>query len=136
LQLLSKVSWADYTLSGTTAEQLEAKKTSYLGRVVEETIVSYQSLGIVLGHWRVACRWGGGRDAAESEREVAVAMIILRISGASIVYFLLEVPLAWEATRLDRIPISTGLEMRPDVPDVNRMIPLYFSRHSTVVLFL
>ena len=45
-QLLSKVNWADYTLSGSSAETLEASKQTKIGRVVEETIVSYQSMGI------------------------------------------------------------------------------------------
>jgi hypothetical protein len=45
-QLLSKVNWSDYNLSGTTASKLQEKEQTNIGRVVEETIVSYRSMGL------------------------------------------------------------------------------------------
>lgn len=43
-QLLSKVDWTDFDISGTNADRL--KGSTWLGRVVEESSISYQSMGI------------------------------------------------------------------------------------------
>ena len=44
-KMLSKVDWSDYDLSGNGAEGLEEGKTTSIGRVVEETMVSYRTMG-------------------------------------------------------------------------------------------
>ena len=45
-KMLSKVDWSDYDLSGNGAEGLGEGKTTKIGRVVEETTVSYRTMGI------------------------------------------------------------------------------------------
>lgn len=45
-QTLSKVNWADYKVSGTGAEQLNDGAVTKLGRVVEETLVSYKTMAL------------------------------------------------------------------------------------------
>ncbi|KAL2429410.1 FAD-binding monooxygenase ktnD [Exophiala dermatitidis] len=45
-KLLSQVDWSDYDLSGTDAERLAKKHSTYLGRVVEETKVSYPTMAL------------------------------------------------------------------------------------------
>lgn len=44
--ILSKVNWADYNVSGTGAEKLDESATTKIGRVVEETLVSYKAIGL------------------------------------------------------------------------------------------
>jgi hypothetical protein len=44
-KMLSKVDWSDYNLSGNGAEGLGEGKTTNIGRVVEETTVSYRTMG-------------------------------------------------------------------------------------------
>ncbi|KAK5551734.1 hypothetical protein LTR46_010329 [Exophiala xenobiotica] len=44
-KLLSDVDWSDFDLSGRHADELKLKKT-HLGRVVEESLVSYQTMGL------------------------------------------------------------------------------------------
>ena len=44
-KLLSEVNWDDYMLSGNDAEKLQHQKDR-LGRVVEETLVSYTTMGL------------------------------------------------------------------------------------------
>lgn len=45
-KMLSKVDWSDYNLSGNGAEGLGEGKTTQIGRVVEETVVSYRTMGL------------------------------------------------------------------------------------------
>jgi hypothetical protein len=45
-KMLSKVDWSDYDLSGNGAEGLAEGKTTKVGRVVEETMVSYRTMGL------------------------------------------------------------------------------------------
>ena len=43
----SKVDWSDYNLSGTGAERLQGNgAVTKLGRVVEETLISYKTMGM------------------------------------------------------------------------------------------
>ena len=44
-KMLSKVDWSDYDLSGNGAEGLREGQTTKIGRVVEETTVSYRTMG-------------------------------------------------------------------------------------------
>ena len=44
-KMLSKVDWSDYDLSGNGAEGLSEGQTTTIGRVVEETTVSYRTMG-------------------------------------------------------------------------------------------
>ena len=46
LQLMSSIDWSDFDLSGTNAEQIGQSGMTKLGRVVEESVVSYQTLGL------------------------------------------------------------------------------------------
>lgn len=48
MQILSKVDWADFDVSGTGAEQLNEGAITKIGRVVEETVVSYKAMGLTL----------------------------------------------------------------------------------------
>lgn len=43
-QLLSDVRWSDYDVSGTGAQKVSGQKPTHIGRVVEETQVSYQTM--------------------------------------------------------------------------------------------
>jgi hypothetical protein len=43
---LSNVDWSDYDLSGTAAEKVAAQKPTHIGRVVEESQVSYRTMGL------------------------------------------------------------------------------------------
>ena len=45
-KILATVNWNDFDLVGYGAEQLEKKKTTRVGRVMEESIISYKTLGI------------------------------------------------------------------------------------------
>ncbi|EXJ89692.1 hypothetical protein A1O3_02759 [Capronia epimyces CBS 606.96] len=45
-KLLSKLDWSDYDLSGAGAERVANKHTTYIGRVVEETRISYQTIAL------------------------------------------------------------------------------------------
>ncbi len=45
-KMVSKVDWSDYNLSGNGAEGLGEGKTTKVGRVVEETMVSYRTMGL------------------------------------------------------------------------------------------
>ncbi|ETN37694.1 uncharacterized protein HMPREF1541_07317 [Cyphellophora europaea CBS 101466] len=47
-KILSKIDWSDYDLEGSGAEKLKGDKagSKQLGRVVEETVVSYQTMGL------------------------------------------------------------------------------------------
>lgn len=46
-QLLSNVDWNDFDVSGKDAERLQKEGVATkLGRVVEESLVSYQTMGI------------------------------------------------------------------------------------------
>lgn len=46
-QILSKVDWNDFDVSGTGSEKLQSEGVvTKLGRVVEESLVSYQTMGI------------------------------------------------------------------------------------------
>lgn len=47
-KMLSKVDWSDYDLSGNGAEGLGEGMTTKIGRVVEETTVSYRTMGITV----------------------------------------------------------------------------------------
>ncbi|KAK2758366.1 hypothetical protein FQN54_004216 [Arachnomyces sp. PD_36] len=47
-KLLSKVNWNDFELSGYNAQQLAKKKTARVGRVVEETVITYKAIAITL----------------------------------------------------------------------------------------
>lgn len=47
-KLLSKVNWNDFDLSGYNAQQLAKKKTARVGRVVEETIITYKAVAVTL----------------------------------------------------------------------------------------
>jgi hypothetical protein len=40
------VDWSEYDLSGSSAEKLAGQKPTYIGRVVEESQVSYKSMGL------------------------------------------------------------------------------------------
>jgi hypothetical protein len=42
--MLSKIDWSDYVVEGKGQERLSAGATSKLGRVVEETQVSYKTM--------------------------------------------------------------------------------------------
>jgi hypothetical protein len=44
-KMLSTVNWADYDLSGKAAEALKDQRSN-IGRVVEETWVSYTTMGL------------------------------------------------------------------------------------------
>jgi len=45
--MLSEVNWNDYDVSGKGAESLKGEHVvSKLGRVVEESVVSYQTMGL------------------------------------------------------------------------------------------
>lgn len=47
LQILSKVEWSDYDVSGLGAERLQQEGTvTKIGRVVEESVVSYQTMAL------------------------------------------------------------------------------------------
>ncbi|KIW02426.1 uncharacterized protein PV09_06242 [Verruconis gallopava] len=47
--ILSKVDWSDYDVSGTGAEKLKADgAVTKLGRVVEESLISYKAMGLTL----------------------------------------------------------------------------------------
>jgi len=46
-QMLSKVNWNDFDVSGMGAERLQSEGVvTKIGRVVEETMVSYQTVGL------------------------------------------------------------------------------------------
>jgi hypothetical protein len=46
-QILSKIDWNDFDFEGAGAKELEAREASkHLGRVREETFLSYQTLGL------------------------------------------------------------------------------------------
>jgi hypothetical protein len=45
-KMLSEVDWSDYDVSGNGAEGLGEGKTTRIGRVVEETMVSYRTMGL------------------------------------------------------------------------------------------
>ncbi|OCT44178.1 flavin-binding monooxygenase [Cladophialophora carrionii] len=45
-KLLSSVNWSDYDLSGSGAEKLASQNPTYIGRVVEESQVSYKTMGL------------------------------------------------------------------------------------------
>jgi len=45
-KMVSKVDWSDYNVSGNGAEGLGEGKTTKIGRVVEETRVSYRTMGL------------------------------------------------------------------------------------------
>ena len=45
-KMLSKVEWGDYNLSGDGATGLGEEATTKLGRVMEETMVSYKTMGV------------------------------------------------------------------------------------------
>ena len=44
--MLSQVDWSDFDVSGAGADKLLASQTTKLGRVVEESVVSYSTLGL------------------------------------------------------------------------------------------
>jgi len=44
-KLLSNVDWSDYDLSGSTADKVAGQNSTYIGRVVEESQVSYRTMG-------------------------------------------------------------------------------------------
>ena len=44
--MLSKIDWSDYDVSGRNADKLGEGATSKLGRVTEETMVSYRTMGL------------------------------------------------------------------------------------------
>lgn len=45
-KMLSRVDWSDFNLSGNGADGLEGGKSTSIGRVVEETTVSYRTMGL------------------------------------------------------------------------------------------
>jgi hypothetical protein len=45
-KMLSKVDWSDYDVSGNGVEGLGEGKTTKIGRVVEETMVSHRTMGL------------------------------------------------------------------------------------------
>ena len=45
-QILSKVDWSDYNIEGSGAGQINKNSNKNIGRVVEETYVSYQTMGL------------------------------------------------------------------------------------------
>jgi hypothetical protein len=45
-QLLSNIDWTDFDLSGPNADALGNGGSTKLGRVVEESMVSYQTMGL------------------------------------------------------------------------------------------
>ena len=48
-KMLSKVDWSGYDLSENGAEGLDEGKTTWIGRVVEETMISYRTMGLTAG---------------------------------------------------------------------------------------
>jgi hypothetical protein len=44
--MLSKIDWSDYDLEGSGADQVNSQADKKIGRVVEETTVSYQTMGL------------------------------------------------------------------------------------------
>jgi len=46
LQLLSQVDWSDFDVSGQQANRLSGSYKTQLGRVVEESVVSYKTMGL------------------------------------------------------------------------------------------
>lgn len=47
-KLLSKINWNDFDLSGYNAQRLVKKKTARVGRVVEETTITYKAVAVTL----------------------------------------------------------------------------------------
>jgi hypothetical protein len=48
--VLSRVDWSDYDVAGTGADELKGSKSTTVGRVVEESVVSDATIGVtVLG---------------------------------------------------------------------------------------
>lgn len=47
-KLLSKVNWKDFDISGYNAQQLVSKRTARVGRVVEETVITYKAIAVTL----------------------------------------------------------------------------------------
>ena len=47
-KLLSKINWNDFELSGYNAQQLAKKKTARIGRVVEETTITFKAIAVTL----------------------------------------------------------------------------------------
>ncbi|KAK4942847.1 hypothetical protein LTR10_017423 [Elasticomyces elasticus] len=45
-KLLSNVNWSDFDLSGNEADQVASRQKTHIGRVVEESVVSYQTMGL------------------------------------------------------------------------------------------
>jgi hypothetical protein len=45
-QLLSNIDWSDFDLSGTNSDKLGKGGMTKLGRVVEESMVSYHTMGL------------------------------------------------------------------------------------------
>lgn len=43
---MSNIDWSDFDLYGTNADQIGQSGMTKLGRVVEESMVSYQTLGL------------------------------------------------------------------------------------------
>lgn len=44
--MLSKLDWSDYDVSGEGADVLQEGVLTKIGRVVEESLVSYQTMGV------------------------------------------------------------------------------------------
>ncbi|OQV04786.1 hypothetical protein CLAIMM_09618 [Cladophialophora immunda] len=45
-KLLSNVDWSDYELSGSSADKVAKQRPTHIGRVVEESQISYQTMGL------------------------------------------------------------------------------------------
>jgi cation diffusion facilitator CzcD-associated flavoprotein CzcO len=45
-KLLSDVNWSDFELSGDEADRVASRQKTHVGRVVEESLVSYQTMGL------------------------------------------------------------------------------------------